>query len=227
MKRLTVLFMIVMLLGVTACAEDLQVQIIDGGTGMGEIVPQEIISIENICDVQLLGAVAGSYAMSIAAYERPEDELFLTPAASGTTSSGWGSCERYKYELNSAGKVGYIEMYVDIGAALQASSDEYQLLDIRMSILNRMLSPMEVAETIQIKVTYDENYVFESPVIWMEQADTLGNPNEWLAEASPIPMLVERTTHFIFEVPEIVTTSAEPLEATITINGEEYTYAIR
>ena len=59
MKKLTVLFMIVMLLGVTVYAEDLQVQIIDGGSGTGTIAPQEVISIDNICDVQLLGAVAG------------------------------------------------------------------------------------------------------------------------------------------------------------------------
>ena len=223
MKKLTVLFMIVMLLGVTVYAEDLQVQIIDGGSGTGTIAPQEVISIDNICDVQLLGAVAGTYAMSIPAYDRPEDELFLTPEV-----DNWKYAERYKFEINENGNFNpYVSMYVDIGAAIQASSDEYQLLDIRMSILNRMLSPMEVAENIQVQVTYDENYVFESPMIWMEQADTLGNPNEWLTEATPIPMLVERTTHFIFEVPKIVTTSTEPLEATITINGEEYTYAIR
>ena len=223
MKKLTVLFMIVMLLGVTVYAEDLQVQIIDGGSGTGTIAPQEVISIDNICDVQLLGAVAGTYAMSIPAYDRPEDELFLTPEV-----DNWKYAERYKFEINESGNFNpYVSMYVDIGAAIQASSDEYQLLDIRMSILNRMLSPMEVAENIQVKVTYDENYVFESPMIWMEQADTLGNPNEGLTEATPIPMLVERTTHFIFEVPKIVTTSTEPLEATITINGEEYTYAIR
>ena len=98
MKKLTVLFMIVMLLGITVYAEDLQVQIIDGGSGTGTIAPQEVISIDNICDVQLLGAVAGTYAMSIPAYERPEDELFLTPEV-----DNWKYAERYKFEINENG----------------------------------------------------------------------------------------------------------------------------
>ena len=198
MKKFIPMLIALMLLATFACAEDLQVQIIGEATGDGSVAAEEVISIDHICDVKLFGAVAGTYAMSMPAYARPEDERFS-----------------------------YVEMYEGIVAAVQASSDEYQLLDVRMSILNRMLSPMEVTEKIQVKLTYDDYYVFETPAIWMETADTLGNPNEWLTAATPIPMLVERTTHFIFEVPKIVTTSTEPLVAIITINGEDYTYTIR
>ena len=232
MKKFISMLIALMLLATFACAEDLQVQIIGEATGDGSVAAEEVISIDHICDVKLFGAVAGTYAMSMPAYARPEDELFLTPEVPTVNafSDFYGGCERYKYESNADGNVvycGYVEVYVDIGAAVQASSDDYQLLDVRMSILNRMLSPMEVTEKIQVKLTYDDYYVFETPAIWMETADTLGNPNEWLTAATPIPMLVERTTHFIFEVPKIVTTSTEPLVATITINGEDYTYTIR
>jgi hypothetical protein len=141
-------------------------------------------------------------------------------------SNKWGSYERYKFDVNS-GKAGYMDMYLDIDSALQASSEDYYLLDVKLNVLNRMIAPMEIAETIQSELHYDSDYTFELTDIRVEQEDTLGNPGEWLVEATDIPMLVEKTVHFIYEVPKIVVTDDADLTVDFTVKDEEYEIVLR
>lgn len=210
--------------------QPLDVAVIGEDIPGGDLPVGETVTIDKVCDLTLLGYVADTYAMSIAAYERDENELFLTPEAAAVNLeeyNNWGSYERYKYKRNEEDKASYVEMYLDIGSAIKASSDEYYLLDIRMNVLNRMIAPMNVNETIQANLKYADDYTFDPIDIRMETSDTLGNEKEWLVEATDIPMLVERTVHFIFEVPKIVATDKESLTADFVVKDERFEIVLR
>lgn len=209
--------------------QPLDVAVIGEDIPGGDLPVGETVTIDKVCDLTLLGYVADTYAMSIAAYERDENELFLTPRADTVNHEGdyWSSTERYKYKMNEEDLSGYVEMYLDIGSAIKASSDEYYLLDIRMNVLNRMIAPMDVNETIQANLKYADDYTFDPIDIRMETSDTLGNEKEWLVEATDIPMLVERTVHFIFEVPKIVATDKESLTADFVVKDERFEIVLR
>ena len=209
--------------GVTVISDD------EGVSGSLQI--GETVSIEKVCDFTLLSYVADTYALSIPAYERPDDELFTTPEHEKGRDIGegdyWGQFGRYKYALNDSGKTGYAVMYYDIYAAQKASSDEYKLLDVRVSILNKMISPIDIEKVFSAKAVYMDEYAFPVTYVCMETADTLGNQNEWLVDAKPIPMLVQRNIHFIFEVPNVVAESRESLVVTLSVDKDEYEIVIR
>lgn len=162
--------------------------------------------------------------------------MFLTPQEKGNktvvNSSGIlvdsrGSFQRYKYKENGNNKLGYALMYADIGAAKKSNSDEYKLLDIRISVMNKMISPMDVEKVFTAKAIFMDDYEFPLTYICMETADSLGNQNEWLVDVKPIPMLVQRNIHFIFEVPNVVVESSESLSVLLTLNKDEYEVVIR
>ncbi len=231
------LFIVLLLFASVISASAEGVTVIGETTGVnGTLQIGECISIDKVCDFTLLSYVGDTYALAIAPYERPEDELFLTPEAkgnktvrnsSGTLVDSWGSMQRYKYKNNSNNKPGYAIMYGDIGAAKIASSNEFKLLDVRVSVLNKMISPMDVQKVFSAKSRFMDEYDFPLTYVCMETADTLGNPNEWLVDVQPIPMLVQRNIHFIFEVPNVVVESNESLVVTLGVNKDEYEIVIR
>lgn len=221
MKKVAALVLaLALLLASAALAE---VEIIGGtaATASGDLAFGEALEIEKIGVFKPLSVTADDYAFSIAAYDRDPEEKFTTPAV-----SDWGNVARFKYEFNG-GNHPWSEMYLIHGFALKASSGEYKLLDVRMSVLNKMITPMDLADMAQATVTFAGEYEFPLLQVRMETDDTLGNPNEWLVEATPVPMLVERNVHFIFEVPNIVAASTEDLVAAFTLHGEAYELVLR
>lgn len=232
MKKWLLFFLMVMLTVTSSLAFAEGVTVIGDTEGVnGSLQIGETVSVEKVCDFTLLSYVADTYALSFPAYERPDDELFTTPdheKGRGIDEGGsWGQQGRYKYALNNSGKSGYALMYYDIYAAQKASSDEYKLLDVRVSILNKMISPMDIEKVFNAKAVFMDEYEFPLTYICMETADTLGNQNEWLVDAKPIPMLVQRNIHFIFEVPNVVAESRESLVVTLSVDKDEYEIVIR
>ena len=148
-------------------------------------------------------------------------EDFVTPEM-----GEYSHATRHKFEKRGD-KDPWANDYIDNDCALKASSGEYKLLDVRVSILNKMITPMDLAQIAQASLTYAGEYPFELTEARMEADDTLGNINEWLVPATPIPMLVERNIHFIFEVPNVVATSTDDLVFSLTINGEQYDLTLR
>lgn len=224
MKKILAILLALLCLASVACAEG---SIIISGTDSAEVTLGDKISVEKVCDVTISSLTADEYAFTVAAFERPNDELVNSPAVkSELTGTQWNERARYKYDMN--GDVNpYAMAYADCGFALKASAVEYKLLDLRLSVLNRMLLPMTVADKVQVKLVYDTDYEFEATYVRMETADTLGNPNEWLCEPEDLGMLVERTVHYVFEIPNAVLQIEAPLKAVITVSGEEYEFIIR
>ena len=110
------------------------VTIIDsmGETGGGDLSVGQTEIIDNVCELTLLGFVADDYAMSIAAYGRDEEETVQTPEVSGNRENRcapdnyWGKKDRFKLEKNSSTS-SYHDMYINIGAALEAETTDYIL----------------------------------------------------------------------------------------------------
>lgn len=230
-KLIAALTVLVLLLTPVGALGEMGVLIIpDIQSNSGELTIGETITIDKLCDITLLSYVADTYAMSIPAYERSDDETVKTKEYRGAsrTNDSWGDHSRYKYVRNEAeGASSYVDMYYDIFAAEKASSDEYKLLDVRLSVLNRMITPMDLSEVFTAKATFMEDYNFPLTYLRTEMTDPAGNKNEWLTEAKPIPMLVQRNVHFIFEIPNIVAESRESLVVTLGVDGEEYEIVIR
>ena len=109
------------------------------------------------------------------------------------------------------------------GAALRSSSPDYQLLDLRVYLVNRKMEDMVVEDTIQARLFYEGKYTLDKHEIYMEVPGT-----SKLSKSEPIPMLVDRTLHIIFQVPNVVASEeGERLEAIFTIDGEEHVWVIR
>ena len=191
-----------------------------------ELILEETASVEKCLDITYLGCVADDIAMSIPAYVRDEEETVETPEARALNGDHWNNRTRYKYKKNGESNP-YADMYVAIGAALKPQSDEYKLLDIRMNILNTSITPLDLEERAQALLTYADDYEFELAYIMTEVSDTLGNKNEWLTDNIEIPVLVEKTVHFIFEVPNVVATDTKPLSAELNIADNLFRINIR
>ena len=222
---------IVLLSTAAYAGDDLTVQIIGAetttsGTAGGDLQIGEKVEIEKVFDITLLGFVADKIAMSIPAYERPDDETVTTPKTQALNGDTWNNRSRYKYEMNGDSHP-YAEMYVAIGAALEPSSDDYLLLDIRLDILNKALTPLDLSEAVKATLVYDDDYEFEMTTVKTEKTDPEGNKNEWLTDELEIPVLVSKTIHVIFEVPEIVATSTDPLTAKLTISDNDFDIVLR
>ena len=222
MKKIAALLLVLTVLLENAALAEVQIIESTGAAGAGgDLTYGEKLEVEKLGDFTPLSTVADTYAFSIAAFERDETEEFTT-----SNAGDWASRVRYKFDFKGDTHP-WSEMYLAYDYAVQASSDEYKLVDVRMSILNRMITAMDLGELIQAKLTYAGEYEFELQQVRMETADNIGNANEWLVPATPIPMLVERNVHFLFEVPNIVATSTEDLSVTFTINGQDYELVIR
>ena len=235
MKRMISIMLAVafiMLLSIAVYAgDDLSVQIIGADTTTtstvgGDLQIGEKVEIEKVFDITLLGFVADKIAMSIPAYERPDDETVKTPETKDPSGSTWGNKNRYKYEKNGDTNP-YADMYIAIGTALEPSSDDYLLLDIRLDILNKALTPLDLSEAVKATLVYDDDYEFEMTAVKTEKTDPEGNKNEWLTDELEIPVLVSKTVHVIFEVPEIVGTGTEPLVAKLTVADNEFEIVLR
>ena len=212
---------------VTFC-EDPTVTVIGGSatnTSGSDLTEGETVTIDKVCDLTYLGCVADNYAMSIAAYSRDEDESIETPSVRG--SQDWGKYIRYKFKENAQQKPGYFYVYTDIGAAVQPSSEDYMLVDVRFNVLNRSISPLSLND-VKATLKYNDEYPFDLTIIKMEESDGNGHSNEWLTDIKDIPTLIDRNLHFIFEVPKLVATDTSgTLAATFDMFGEKYDIELR
>ncbi|NMA13555.1 MAG: hypothetical protein GX933_10305 [Chloroflexi bacterium] len=109
----------------------------------------------------------------------------------------------------------------------EASSSEYKLLDVRVNILNKMRSDMEIDKVFSAKAIFMDEYEFPLTYIKTELINSDGTVDNSLYPAKPIPMLVQRTVHFIFEVPNIVAESSESLVVTFGVENDEYEFILR
>ena len=165
----------------------------------GDIEPGEAIRVDGLCGFVLLSCTFDTYAAASALAEKA-GEAYSEAAA----------------------------LYSDAGKALEAKSREYRLMDVQVSILNRKKEDMDIAATVTASTLYDDYYEFDPIAIKEEGPDNNGIPHMYLEDLKPLPMLVERIYHYVFEVPEIVETDEEaPLVVTFAIGGETYELLVR
>lgn len=235
-KRFILLFAVVMIFSVSTVYASETGNVLNNSRGpeaevsapvsRGNLVPEETITVDKVCDITYLGCVADDIAMSIPAYMRDENETVKTPSAKALNGDHWNDRVRYKYKKNGESNP-YADMYVAIGAALKPQSDDYKLLDIRLDILNRSITPLDLAERLQAKLFYEDGYEFELTTVMTEVTDTAGNKNEWLTDEIEIPVLVNKIVHLIFEVPNVVATDTAPLSASVILADNEFGIEIR
>lgn len=220
-----------------------EVQIIgdwsDAGTSAHTLEIGETYNIEKKCDIKLLSFVADEYVFSIQAYERDENELLTTPKyryidivhpniyTGDFGYSHWDNDrERYKFK-NRDGVCSYSDMYLDLGAAVKAQSDDFLLIDIRMEIANCMIAPFDIKREVSAKLISADEYEFPVLGYFYEIPDCNGTDNEWLEDAGRIPSSEKKNVHIVFEVPYEIAAGTDSLVSELEIGGESFEVILR
>ena len=235
MKHLTVLLMIVMRLGGTVYAEDLQVQIIGG-----EDVPQATLDLD---DMQL------GQTYEIDGYARIMPVSFEYKDIFPQYSAGNAGNNEYRNRRdheNVTGKVCYsnsyyVPYYYEI--YWQNSGTNADFAWLLMDVTNMQKEPTSFMQETSVKVVFDEEYEYAG---WVRQfnydydstreiegeegVETYGSfIRAALDPADEQPIDMVYTGHYVFgcTLPTAVVNGSEPLSMVIDLGGNELTYNIR
>ncbi|HIQ81579.1 MAG TPA: hypothetical protein IAA52_00570 [Candidatus Pullichristensenella stercorigallinarum] len=251
MKKLTVLFMIVMLLGVTVYAEDLQVQIIGG-----EDVPQATLDLD---DMQLGQTYEIDGYARIAPVSFEYKDVFIQYGAGYPGDASYAIPSEHE-NADITGKVRfgdaggpYFESTYYKSIYWQESGETADFAWLQVDLTNMQKEAVNFMKEATVKVIFDDEYELAG---WVRQLNydydterqygaegveehnpeteeyentygTLIRAALDPADEQPAEMLY--TGHYVFgcTLPTAVINGTEPLSMVIDLGGNELTYNIR